>query len=142
MQSPARFFTVAVLVVVGGCAQLGERSTVNLDDVDKDPHFVMANNLMGIVVKSSDSADVGKKITFVSLDSAAPKVVFESGMTSPVQKVHEDDASLTLLLVAPMSGSVDAFVIDKKTGRFARAAAGSFTGVHALASVGTFARMK
>lgn len=92
---------------------------------------------MGTVLRSSDQAEVGKKLTFVGLLSAAPKVVSEDGVTSPLQKVHEDADLMTLLLVASGTGSVDAFVIDKRTGKFARAVAGKLAGVYVLASVGT-----
>jgi len=120
-----------------GCSEPAERGALSLDDVAGTPGFVMADNLMGTVVRSSDRSDVGTKLTFVGLLSNAPKVVFESGITSPMQKVHEGPNSLTLLLVASGSGSVDVFVIDKVTGKFSRASAGGVAGVYASASVGT-----
>jgi len=124
-------------IITSGCDRLSNQSTIDFDSVAGTPAFVMADNLMGTILKSSDVKEVGKKVTFVGLHSSTPKVVFETGMTSPLQKIHEDNHSLTLLLVASLSGSTDAFVINKKTGKFARASAGSFASVYASASVGT-----
>jgi len=124
-------------IITSGCDRLSNQSTIDFDSVAGTPAFVMADNLMGTILKSSDVKEVGKKVTFVGLHSSTPKVVFETGMTSPLQKIHEDNDSLTLLLVASLSGSTDAFVINKRTGKFARASAGSFAGVYASASVGT-----
>jgi len=124
-------------IITSGCDRLSNQSTIDFDSVAGTPAFVMADNLMGTILKSSDVKEVGKKVTFVGLHSSTPKVVFETGMTSPLQKIHEDNDSLTLLLVASLSGSTDAFVINKKTGKFARASAGSFASVYASASVGT-----
>ena len=124
-------------IIASGCDRLSNQSTIDFDSVAGTPAFVMADNLMGTILKSSDVKEVGKKVTFVGLHSSTPKVVFETGMTSPLQKIHEDNDSLTLLLVASLSGSTDAFVINKKTGKFARASAGSFASVYASASVGT-----
>jgi hypothetical protein len=104
----------------------------------------MAENLVGTIAKSSDHGNVGQHITFVGLHSTTPKVVFENtGGTSPVQRVFEDDTTLTLVLVGSATGGVDAFVINKKTGLFANvSASGSLStsenfGVSAVASVGS-----
>lgn len=113
-----------------------DQAALTLDDVARSPGFVMADNLVGTVLKSSNQAEVGRQLTFVGLLSAAPRIVFDSGMTSPVQKVADSPNAITLLLVASGSGSVDVFVIDKNAGKFSRAAAGALAGVHALASVG------
>ena len=124
---------LGLAIVLGGC----EGGPLNLDSVNGTPGFRMTDNLVGSVLKSSSRKGVGEKLTFIGLNSGAPKVVFgESGMTSPLSKVFENEKMVTLLLVASGSGGVDAFVIDKQSGKFARAAAGGLTGVHALASVG------
>ena len=57
--------------------------------------------------------------------------MFESGVASPVQKVYESEDTLTLAVVASGTGSVDSFVIEKKTGKFARVAVGSVAGLYA-----------
>jgi hypothetical protein len=109
----------------------------HLDRVAGTPGFVMSDNLMGTVLKASDRSEVGKRITFVGLLTDTPQVVFESGVTSPLKKVFEESESMTLLLVASATGSIDAFVIDKSTGKFSRAAVGDFLGeVYASAWVG------
>jgi hypothetical protein len=72
----------------------------------------------------------------MGLTTTQPKAKFESGTTSPMQKVFESESTLTVLLIASGSGSVDVFVIDKKNGHFSRAAAGSVAGVYSSASIG------
>lgn len=99
--------------------------------------FVMSDNLMGTLIKSSNRTEVGSKVTFVGLKSNKPKVVFENGTTSPLQNVFENESTLTAILVASGSGSIDAFVIDKKTGKFSRVTAGNMGVVYATAAVGT-----
>jgi len=131
--------TIAVLLAVGlGIIHCGcSRGLLDLEDVAGTPGFRMTDNLAATIIKSSDQSQVGYNLTFVGLQSGAPKVVFaEDGMTSPVEKVSEGEKSVTLLLVASGTGSVDAFVIDKETGHFARASAGAPAGVYASASVG------
>jgi hypothetical protein len=116
-----------------------DRGALGLTLVAGTPGFIMSDNLMGTVLKSSARSDVGKKITFVGLLTDAPKIVFESGLTSPVQKVYEGPKTMTLVLVASGTGSVDAFVIDKETGKFSRGEASVFVDGPAIASasVGT-----
>src|SRR5687768_8819978 len=96
----------------------------------------MADDLVGTILKSTNRAEVGNRITFVGLRTRNPKVIFENGATSPLRKVHETDNVLSAVLVASGSGSIDAFVIDKRTGKFARASAGSFVETYAAAAVG------
>jgi len=136
-QATMLLLAISLVLACSGCGRLMGRGPLNLDDVAGSPGFAMTDNLMGTIVRSSDASDVGKKITFVGLRTEAPKVVFESGMTSPLMKVDDGPKTMTLLLVASGSGSVDAFVIDKMSGKFSRASAGSFAGVYASASVGT-----
>ncbi|NOT34856.1 MAG: hypothetical protein HOP12_11895 [Candidatus Eisenbacteria bacterium] len=119
------------------CGGASDSHSLNLDEVAGTPAFAMSDKLMGTVVRSSDRAEIGDKLAFVGLLSNDPSVLFESGMTSPLQKVNEDARSMTLLLVASGSGSVDAFVLDKQSGKFSRASTGMVGGVYASASVGT-----
>ena len=99
--------------------------------------FIMADNLMCTIEVSSDKTEVGKKIALIGLKSQTPKAIYESGVTSPMVKVFESEKTLTIQLVATGSGSVDAIVIDKITGRFSRATAGSLMGVYSTASLGS-----
>lgn len=98
--------------------------------------FIMDDNLMCTIEVSSDKTEIGKKIALIGLKSQTPKVIYESGVTSPMVKVFESEETLTIQLVATGSGSVDAIVIDKTTGRFSRATAGSLMGVYSTASLG------
>jgi hypothetical protein len=111
----------------------------NLDSSKLPPNkqFVMEDNLICTIKDSSNKKEIGKTITLIGLATTQPKAKFESGVTSPLQKVFESESTLTVLLIASGSGSVDAFVIDKKNGHFSRAEAGSFGGVYSSASIGT-----
>lgn len=101
--------------------------------------FAMKDELICTVARSSTTTDVGKVITMIGLTGTDIKVVFEGGNRSPMKKVYETDKTVVLQLIATSTGSVDSFVIDKATGKFSRATAGSFAGMYASASVGTCA---
>jgi hypothetical protein len=81
---------------------------------------------------------VGEVLTVINLRSDQPRVSFQTGVTSPVQRVYEDDSSVTLILIASGTGSIDAIIIDKESGKFARVQATKFAGVHATAAIGIF----
>jgi hypothetical protein len=99
--------------------------------------FRMSDALICIIERSSSPAEVGKKISLTGLMTAAPKAVFENHVRSSMVKLFESDQTLVIQLVAAVSGSVDTLVIDKRTGRFAHTAAGSFLEVHAVAETGS-----
>lgn len=126
----------SALIFVSACKPSSKEITLDPSTLG-EPGFVMSDNLMGTLIKSSSHDQIGDKVTFVGLNSNQPKVVFESGTTSPLQKIYESERTLTLILVALGSGSIDSFVIDKKTGKFARVTAGNVYGVYATAAVGT-----
>ena len=113
-------------------------SCQKLDDskLKATPGFRIMNNMMGTIQQSSDEKEVGKKVSFIDMNSNSPKVLYESGLTSPLQIVYNSNETLTLQIVAKDTGSTDTFIIDKTTGKFARAAAGSVMGVYATASLG------
>jgi hypothetical protein len=122
--------------------------TVSLHDVAGTPGYVLADTLTGTIIKSSDSSDVGKKFTFLRLDSSSPKVIVDIGGEFPtatwaLQKIRENETSMTLLMTSAGAGlvDVDVIVIDKTTGKFAWASAGASTlfghnNIYAAASVG------
>lgn len=126
----------SVILIASACKQ--SQIEISLDAATPgESSFVMSDNLMGTLTKVSHRPEAGKKVTFIGLNSNKPKVVFESGTTSPLQKVFENESTLTAILVASGSGSIDAFVIDKKTGKFSHVTAGNFMAVYATAAVGT-----
>jgi len=130
---PRLLLPLALAAVIGGC----DAGDLNLDDVKAHGDFLLSDNVMGTVLKATARKDVGEKVTFVGLNTKDPRVVFGgSGGNYPFKKVYETEDVVTLMWVATGTGSVDAFVIDRKTGKFARAAAGKFSGVYASASVG------
>ena len=103
------------------------------------PDFAMGDNLMCTILQSSQRGKVGQKISFIGLTTVNPKVLFESGVTSPIRKEFESENTLTSVLVASGTGSVDSLVLDKLTGKFARIeVAAPFLGesISAVASLG------
>jgi hypothetical protein len=92
--------------------------------------FVMKDNLMCTVESSSERDDRGSRISLLGIKGPAPKVLYESGVTSPMKTLWESDTSITIQLVAGGTGSVDTIVVDKTTGKFSRATAGSLVGVY------------
>jgi len=128
---------IRVLVVLSLGLLFACGSNLDSSSLPLNKQFVMADNLMCTIKDSSDKKEIGKKITLMGLTGTQPKAKFESGTTSPLQKVFESESTLTVLIIASGSGSVDAFVIDKKNGHFSRAVAGSVAGVYSSASVGT-----
>ena len=99
--------------------------------------FRMAEALSCTIETSSTPAEIGKMISLSGLATAAPQVVFENHVRSSMVKLFESEQTLVIQLVAAISGSVDTLVIDKRTGRFAHTAAGSFLEVHAVAETGS-----
>lgn len=125
-------------------ATLAITSCNNLDEgrIPGAQDFSMRSNLMCTIEQSSDRSEIDRKISLIGIDTEQPKILFEghkgeSSGTSPMKKIFETSDALTLQLVASLTGSVDTFVIDKKSGKFARAAAGNLAGVYASASLGS-----
>ena len=95
-------------------------------------------NRNGLVCKVNKGDQKNRGFTISNLQSKSVKVVWhDTGMSSPFQKVSEDDLILTLLLVADGSGSVDTIIVEKETGKFSRVAAGGFVGLYTIESIGT-----
>lgn len=94
---------------------------------------------MCTILQSSEGAKIGQRISFIGLTTVNPKVLFETGVTSPIRKEFESENALTSVLVASGTGSVDSLVLDKLTGKFARIeVAAPFLGesISAVASLG------
>jgi hypothetical protein len=99
--------------------------------------FKMSDSLTCTIETSSAPAEIGKKISLNGLTTATPQVAFESHVRSSMAKLFESENTLVIQLVATVSGSVDTIVLDKRTGKFAHAAAGAFLEVHAIAETGS-----
>jgi hypothetical protein len=99
--------------------------------------FRMSDTLICTIETSSTPAEIGKQISLTGLMTAAPQAVFDNHVRSSMIKLFESGQTLVIQLVAAISGSVDTLVIDKRTGRFAHTAAGSFLEVHAIAETGS-----
>jgi len=128
----SRSFAFAFLPLLVACSE-----KIDASRLPTNQQFVMSNNLICTIVAASDQKEVGKKVVLIGLTTAQPKVKYESGVTSPMQKVFESESTLTIQLVASATGSVDTYVIAKKNGHFSRAVAGSLAGVYSSAAVGT-----
>lgn len=129
-----RLLLLLALAIIGGC----DGDSTNPADVKGHAGFLLSDYHMGEVLKADAREDVGKKFTFVGLKTGKQvRVVSEDGGYSVFTKAFDSDEVITLILVGGGSGSVDAYVIDKKTGTFARAEAGVYIkGVAAFGSVG------
>lgn len=99
--------------------------------------FRMSDTLICTIETSSTPAEIGKQISLNGLTTAAPRAVFENHVRSSMVKLFETGQTLVIQLLAAISGSVDTLVIDKRTGRFAHTAAGSFLELHAIAETGS-----
>lgn len=115
-----------IAVVASGCGQLAQAMDLTT-----------AKNLLCTIEKSSLDSEVGGEFFLAGLKSVSPRAKFESGNISPLEKVFDSKETLTLLLVAAGSGSADVFIIDKISGKFARASAGNVMGIYSSSSAGT-----
>ena len=132
------FIAIIVAVAAFTAGYLTPKSSNNLSEnnIKEEPTFYMTDNIACQILESSSQDEIGRQISFINLNTDEPKVLFGEGGTSPMEKVHETGDTLVVQLIASGSGSVDTFVIDKKTGLFSRAATGSFLGVYSIASKG------
>ena len=106
--------------------------------VTSNDGFVMKDNLMCTIEQSYDRQERGYKIALIDLQTTSPRVLYSgTGETSSMAKLWESDKTLAIQLVATATGSVETIVIEKKTGRFSRAAAGSLAGVYSYAQLGS-----
>jgi len=72
-------------------------SNLDSSSLPLNKQFVMADNLMCTIKDSSDKKEIGKKITVMGLTTTQPKAKFESGFTSPLQRVFESESTLITL---------------------------------------------
>lgn len=99
--------------------------------------FEMADTLDCTIESSSAPAETDRKFKLSGLTTAGPQAVFDNHVRSSMTAIFESEKTLVIQLVAAVSGSTDTIVLDKSSGRFARAAAGVFLELHALAQTGT-----
>jgi len=89
------------------------------------------------IVKSTDSSDKNKKITFLDLDNESPKVIIgDSEARYPLKIIYKSEETLTVQLVASGTGSVDTFVINLNNGKYVRLTGGNFAGIYGSVSYG------
>ena len=133
---------IIVLAALSGFLYVSNRDVLSntLFDTSLKPElsFVMSDNLSCTVKRSSDKKEIGAVLSLLGLRTDNPKLLSNSsGGTFPLTKLHEDKDTTTVGLIATGTGSTDVFVIDKKTGEFARTSSGSLAGIYASASKGT-----
>lgn len=133
---------IIALAALSGFLYLSNRDALDNRPFDTSlkpkPSFVMSDNLSCAVKKSSDKREIGTVLSLLGLKTDNPKLLSNSsGGTFPLTKLYEDEDTITVGLIASGSGSTDIFVVDKKTGEFARTASGTLAGIYAAASKGT-----
>ena len=135
--------TVIIIVLVILSAYLYFSGRDSLDNkpfeisLNPDPYFIMSNDLLCIVKKSSDKKNIGIVLSLLDLTTDNPRMLSNNGASSPMTKFFEAEDTLVLGLVASVSGSTDIFVLNKEPGEFARTSSGNLGGVYAFASKGT-----
>jgi len=127
---------LGVALTFAGCKELDESELSGVKG------FIMRNNLMCTIKQSTDTSEIMQKISFIGVRTDKPKVLISgqkglSSITARMRKIFETSDTVTLQLIEAGTGGVETFVIDKKSGKFARATAGSLSGVYASASLGT-----
>ena len=129
---------IIVAVLVGGFLYYLNSKNLSFDKItiSRNPGFIFTDNLFCKILYSTDKEDSGKNLSFLGLKTTEPKILFESGLTSPMTKVFETDELLVIQLVASGSGSVDTFHLDKEKGTFVRVSSGICAGEYAMASKG------
>lgn len=142
MKDKIYILIIIVLVILSGYLYFSNRDALDNKpfetSLNPEPGFLMSDNLTCSIKKSSDKKEIGSVISFIGLKSDNPKMLSGStGGTSPLTKLFESDDTITLGLVASGTGSTDIFVINKKTGEFARTSSGILGGVYSFASKGT-----
>lgn len=127
-----RFTILIALFLLVSCS-----NSLDEKQIPASSSFVMSDKLMGTVLQSSEKEGIGKNLTFFGLNTDKPNVLLSNGITYPLEKRFENERTLTLILASPSkSGGIDSFVIDKKTGKFARVEAGLTDDVYAISSLG------
>ena len=117
-----RIFALLPLLIVATSCSGGPSQS----DIKPNPNFLFSNHMTGTLLDSSEKSEKGPSVSFVNMNTNAPSVVFgKSGGSSPMKKIFESEEIVVIQLVASGSGSVDTFLIEKKTGRFARSTLGS-----------------
>jgi hypothetical protein len=129
-------WSIAALLFVLIISFIACSKKIDSSSLPENGQFIMADNLMCKILVGSDRDKIGNNITLMGLLSDKPRVKYENGGTSPMQRVFESESTLTIQLIASGTGSVDTFVINRKTGHFSNAAAGSLAGVYSYAAVG------
>jgi len=121
---------------ITGCSQQDTNPTLDEKRLAANVGFYMKSNLSGTILQSSDLGNLNDTMTFIDLDTNTPRIYFpDTGMTATYDKVFESDSTLTLLLISN-TGSVESFMIDKKTGKFSMITAGSSSVLIVQASLG------
>ncbi len=133
---------VGILAALGGFLYGSNKDSLKNKPFESslrpEPSFVMSDNLSCTVKQSSDKSKIGVVLSLLGLETENPKMLSnDTGGTFPLTKLHESQTVITVGLIASGSGSTDVFIIDKKTGEFARTTGGIFTGIYADASKGT-----
>lgn len=88
-------------------------------------------------IKISDNKDeIGKNLSFTSLDTPNPQVTYEGSAAVILDKVYDNNGRIIVQAVAGGNASVDTYLINKETGVFGKTSTGDFWGIYAMAAKG------
>lgn len=135
---------VTAVLFAAGCTKKNAASQIGVIDpimgmdhsgIEPFKTFSFGPNLSGKVFKSIPAENTGMIVTFSGLDTDAPRVSFStSSGFSPLRIIFNTDQEIGLQLNT--GSSLDSFIIDKRTGFFARTWSGTSPNINAGASVG------
>ena len=132
-----KVFIIAVTVSCVAYFVFLNNDIYNLNDPLTSKTILLKSNLSCSAKRSTNKKDIGEVISLIGIDTDNPRVLFSnSGGTSPLKKLFESEETLTLGLVAFATGGTDIFVLNKKTGEFARTLSGNLANIYVSASKG------
>jgi len=140
MKKSILYVVVIVLIILSAYLYFSNIDVLKNEEIGKEisgaPFFIMKNNLSCEIKLSSDKKELGEVLSLLDLETNSPKYLSGLGGTLLMKKFFESDETLVFGWVGVSTGSTDIFVLNKKTGVFARTASGNLFGIFAFASKG------
>jgi len=131
-------FILCLSLFLGGCAASSNLKYIpetNSKEIGA-PDFQYKTNLDCVVKISTNPNEVDSAVSFVDLDTTAPKVLYQADRQIPVDKIYDNNGRLILQTVAGGNANVETFLINKETGVFAKTSMGDFWGIYVVAAKG------
>jgi len=92
------------------------------------PQPPVAERYTGVITASRNHKS-GARFVFANMRSQRPFVTFQSGHAAETIKAFEDNDTIVLFFVAPVSGSTETFHLHKKLRRFTLVEVGAMEAV-------------